>query len=114
MLNVSLSDPFKYFSRTLELVFRTTTTQGKELIAFLYVLLLHAFFFPRLARRFVKAVSLHRCPRSNSFKFYLGEKKFPYLLLTTNKIEGERGRVLIQGGWDTYLLVAWLSWEETS
>ena len=61
MGNVSLSDPFKSFSRTLELVFRTTTTQGKELIAFLYVLLLHAFFFPRLARRFVKAVSLHRC-----------------------------------------------------
>ena len=104
----------KYFSRTLDLIFRTTRTQGKELIAFLYVRLLHAFFFPRLARRFVKAVSLHRCPWSNSFKFYLGEKKFPCHLLTTNKIEGERGRVLIQGGWDTYLLVAWLSWEETS
>ena len=28
----------------------------------------------------------------------LGEKKFPCHLLTTNKIEGERGRVLIQGG----------------
>ena len=114
MRNVSLSDPFKYFSRTLDLVFRTTRTRGRELIAFLYVRLLHAFFFPRLARRFVKAVSLHRCPWSNSFKFYLGEKKFPCHLLTTNKIEGERGRVLIQGGWDTYLLVAWLSWEETS
>ena len=71
-------------------------------------------FFPRLARRFVKAVSLHRCQWSNSFKFYLGEKNFPCHLLTTNTIERERGRVLIQGGWDTYLLVAWLSWEETS
>ena len=35
-------------------------------------------------------------------------------MFTTNKIKVERGRVLIQGGWDTYLLVAWLSWEETS
>ena len=61
MGNVSLSDPFKYFSRTLDLVFRTTRTQGKELIAFLYVRLVHAFFFPRLGRRFVKAVSLHLC-----------------------------------------------------
>ena len=98
MRNVSLSDPFKYFSRTLDLVFRTTRTRGRELIAFLYVRLLHAFFFPRLARRFVKAVSLHGCQWSNSFKFYQGEKKFPCHLLTTNKIEGERGRVLIQGG----------------
>ena len=71
-------------------------------------------FFPRLGRRFVKAVSLHRCQSSNSFKFYQGEKKFPFHLHTTNKIEGERGKVVSQGGWDTYLLVAWLSWEETS
>ena len=43
MRNVSLSDPFKYFSRTLDLVFRTTRTRGRELIAFLYVRSLHAF-----------------------------------------------------------------------
>ena len=46
MRNVSLSDPFKYFSRTLDLVFTTTRTRGRELIAFLYVRLLHSFFFP--------------------------------------------------------------------
>ena len=61
MGNVSLSDPFKSFSRTSDLVFSTTRTRGKELIAFLYVRLVHAFFFPRLGRRFVKTVSLHRC-----------------------------------------------------
>ena len=44
---------------------------------------------------------------------FIKEKRSCHLL-TTDKIEGERGRVLIQGGWDTYLLVAWLSWEETS